>query len=108
MSMTMPATEFQDALLAKVTEFSSHKSFAADSCEIAATAVNPPVLPYNPDVVIPDFTLGDPLYAWVDKEMWQYFGITWHGLEINTRRTFLRYYPARNITKDFRIEKFGF
>ena len=31
-----------------------------------------------------------------------------HGLEINTRRTFLRYYPARNITKAFRIEKFGF
>lgn len=50
----------------------STKRFAADSCEIAATAVNPPVLPYKPDVVIPDFTLGDPHYAWVDEEMRQY------------------------------------
>lgn len=50
----------------------STKRFAADSCEIAPTAVNPPVLPYNPDVVIPDFTLGNPHYAWVDEEMRQY------------------------------------
>ena len=46
--------------------------------------------------------------TWANYLSKQYFGITWHGLEINTRRTFLRYYPTRNITKAFQIEKFGF
>ena len=46
--------------------------------------------------------------TWANYLSKQYFGTIWHGLEINTRTTFLRYYPARNITKAFRKEKFGF
>ena len=46
--------------------------------------------------------------TWANHLSKQYFGTIWHGLEINTRKTFLRYYPARDITKAFRKEKFGF
>ena len=49
--------------------------FSADSCGITANVSNPPVLPDKPggpDIVVPDFTLGEPRYAWVDEEIKQY------------------------------------
>ena len=45
--------------------------------------------------------------TWANYLSKKFFGVTWHGVDRWTRETFLRYFPAVNISKALMKSKFG-
>lgn len=45
--------------------------------------------------------------SWANYLAKQHFGVTWHGTDVLTNQTRLRYYPAKNISRELMRKKFG-